>query len=106
MGWKPVENRDRNTHYRGPLLIHAGLKWHATPLEEIEQRFGVRIDRAALRFGGIIGSVDLVDVVRKHDSPWFQPGKFGWVFANARLLPFTPCRGEQWLFNVRLNSRS
>ena len=104
-GFKPVENRSQRTHYRGPLLIHAGLKWHDTPLEAIEEEFGIRIDRAALRFGGIIGRVDLVDCVTSHKSKWFK-GPYGWVFENPRFLDFIPCRGEQTLFNVRLNSQS
>lgn len=38
-----------------------------------------------LEFGKIIGTVNMVDCVRKHPSPFFQ-GKFGFVFENARLV--------------------
>jgi hypothetical protein len=96
-GFKPNENRRAATKHRGPLLIHAGRKWHANPLDEIERSFDVRIERDALRFGGVIGRVDLVDVVR---DPGNQLYPFKWVLENPRPLPFVPFRGQEWLFDV------
>ena len=98
-GHKPIENRTWNTNYRGPLAIHAPLKTHDHPLTEIAQRHHVAIDPTALEFGGIIGHVDLIDVVISSPSPWFT-GPFGFVFANPRPCPFIPTRGQQSLFNT------
>jgi hypothetical protein len=52
---------------------------------------------AALERGGIIGEAEITDCVDHHNSPWFT-GPFGYVLANARPLPFIPCRGMLGLF--------
>lgn len=96
-GIKPVENRDWATTYRGPLLIQAGQRPHDHAIDEIERRYRVSIDRAALKFGGIIGRVTLVDVVTSHPSPWFT-GPFGWVLEAPTPLPFRALRGTTGLF--------
>jgi len=98
-GIKPVENRSWPYHYRGPLYIHATLSMSRTPLEEIEQKHGIRIDRSALHRGGIVAVVDLVDVVSKHPSKFFE-GPLAWVFVNARHVPFVPMSGKQGIINV------
>jgi hypothetical protein len=99
IGAKPIENRTWRTNYRGPLLILAATKLHAIPINQIEYRFRVSIDHAALAFGGIIARVELVDVVTQSDSPWFN-GPFGFVFTNATLVPFVPMSGRQLIFDV------
>jgi hypothetical protein len=99
-GFKPIENRTWSTTYRGPLLIHAAVKMHDHTIAEIERRYQVPIDRDALRFGGIIGRVDLVDVVTKHSSRWFE-GPFGWVLRVPAPVPFRPIRGGQGLFEAQ-----
>lgn len=98
-GLKPIENRTWSTTYRGPLKIHAGVKMHAHSIDEIEQRYGVTIDRAALQMGGVIGEVQLVDVVTQHSSRWFT-GPFGFVLQNPRPLPFRKVRGGQGIFET------
>ena len=37
------------------MLFHAGRQLAATPLHEIEHRFGIAISESELRFGGVIG---------------------------------------------------
>jgi len=49
--------------------------------------------------GGIIGIVDLVDIVTENASPWFC-GLYGWVLSHPLALPFVPYRGRQTLFEV------
>lgn len=98
-GLKPVENRTRPLRYRGPLLIHAGRKRAATPLSEIERSFGVRIPEHGLRFGGIVGIVELVDCVTAHPSRWFE-GPFGLVLRDPRPLSFIPMAGRLSLFRA------
>lgn len=98
-GKKPIENRNRTTRYRGPLIIHASQQWHDVTVDEVERRYGVRIDRTALRRGGIVGRVDLVDVVTTHPSIWFR-GKYGLVLKGATRTNFIPLSGKRGIFDV------
>jgi hypothetical protein len=100
-GHKPVENRTWTVTHRGPLLIHASRKMHPTPVAEIERKYAISIPRDQLQFGGIIGRVELVDIVTRSDSKWFS-GPFGWILRDARPLAFHPCTGAQTLFDVHL----
>lgn len=102
-GGKDVENRNWSTAYRGPLFIHAGKKM--TSMEygdfaEVAHNAKIKTMPAPheLEFGGIIGIVDLVDVVHRSKSPWFF-GDFGLVLRNPRPLPFRPMTGQLGLFN-------
>jgi len=100
-GIKPVENRTWATTYRGPLFIHAALRLHDHPIDAIERKHRIKIDRDALKFGGIIGVVELIDVVTAHSSPWFE-GPFGWVLSRPRRLAFRRLRGNTGLFDAAL----
>lgn len=96
-GIKPIENRTWSTRHRGPLLIHAGAKWHAGWRERIA-RFGIEVpDDLPMR--GVVGIVDVTGVVKHSRSPWFD-GPHGWTLANPRELPFVPIRGAQGLFDI------
>lgn len=105
-GLKPVENRSWPTRYRGPVLIHAGTRpadrfegeeefWQ----EVLGQPFPEDMPAALFPMGGIVGVADIVDCVVAHPSPWFF-GPMGFVLANPRPLPFTPCRGALGFFRV------
>jgi len=99
-GFKDIENRPRRTHYRGPLLIHAGLSlayYTEENIAWIRKRFGVCVP-GELDTGGIVGVVDVMDCVERHRSKWFEPGGFGYVLANPRRLPFRACKGQLNLF--------
>jgi hypothetical protein len=52
---------------------------------------------AALDRGGIIGSVELVDIVTASDSPWFE-GPYGYVLRDPQPCEFIPCRGALGFF--------
>jgi ASCH domain len=96
-GIKTIENRTWSTRHRGPLLIHAGAKWH-TGWQERIARLGIAVpDDLPLR--GVAGIVELTGVVTKSDSPWFD-GPYGWTLTNPRRIPFAPLRGAQGLFNI------
>jgi hypothetical protein len=98
-GIKPVENRSWKTDYRGLLLIHAGLgydPWDA----ELEYHHGIK--RGLLTYGAVIGSVELVDIVTEHSSPFFV-GPYGWVLENPRPIDPVPLRGQLRIFNAKLN---
>jgi hypothetical protein len=83
-GRKRIENRTWRTAYRGPLLVHAGSQWHGEPIDAIEKRHRITIPRD-IPLGGIIGIVDLVDIVERSEDPYFV-GPYGWVLRNARSL--------------------
>ena len=88
-GRKPIKNRTWTTTYRGPVLIHAALKMDAAPLLEIAENHGVTVDMQELQRGGIIGRVELVDVIRHSSSEWF--GTVGFVLDKPQRLAFDPC---------------
>jgi hypothetical protein len=102
-GLKDIENRTWTTRYRGPLLIHASQRADSVMLCDVARDYGVTLPRQTaasfLRTGGIVGMVDLIDVVEQHHSNWFH-GPYGFVLANARALPFKPMSGKLMLFDV------
>lgn len=96
-GWKPIENRDWWTRFRGPFLVHAAKCMTRDEYEAcrifVAGFSSVRLPpMEALERGGIVGSAVLVDCVEAHDSDWFC-GRYGFVLEQARPLPFVPCRG-------------
>ncbi|HEY4387798.1 MAG TPA: hypothetical protein VGN34_25390 [Ktedonobacteraceae bacterium] len=112
-GLKDIENRDWNTNYRGPVLLHAGKKPDGDCFCEdkslspgFERRYGPTLAKAMPQTkadyttGAIIGMATLVDVVTESTSPWFR-GEYGFVMMDAK--PFVepiPYRGELKLFQV------
>ncbi len=96
-GKKPVENRTWSTSFRGPVLIHAGLRVDREALRDDPWAFaGAELDMPT---GGIVGVATIVDCVEWHASPWFT-GPFGFVLTDARSLPFVPCKGALGFFDV------
>jgi hypothetical protein len=93
---KPVENRSQRTHFRGEILVHAGLQWDRTP----SAKSSGYISTGILPMGGIVGIMDIVDCVTEMDSPWFT-GPFGWVIENARPPPLIPCKGALGFFHPK-----
>ena len=106
---KDIENRGWPTRYRGPVFLHAGQKMDTSAWGDLAlgrhpvtgQPFPRHLvpDLAQLQRGGVIGIADIVDCVERHDSPWFV-GKYGFVLANARPLPFMLLTGQLGFFNV------
>lgn len=88
---KDVENRTWPTRFRGPVMIHAGK----TPEDAAYCR------RIGAPLGGIVGVMEIVDCVTASSSEWFC-GPYGFVIANARPLPFIPCRGALGFFKPDL----
>jgi ASCH domain len=108
-GFKPVENRQWRTQYRGPLLIHAAKGMTRFEYEDCME-LAAAIARSTkteiplptfeeLERGCLVGRVDLVDCVTDHSSPWFS-GKFGFVLRNAKQLPFLPYKGQLGFFDI------
>ena len=78
-GIKDVENRPWRTHYRGPLAIHAGARVDRVGIELFPDVHGPR--------GVVLGTVELIDVVRDSDSPWAVGGAWHWVLSDPRPWP-------------------
>lgn len=105
-GHKDIENRDWETLYRGPVLIHAGKtlarRYHAELRDVMKHLRGIDIPAFEdLQRGGIVGVATIADCVRESDSPWFdQTGGFGFVMRDAKPLPFYRCNGMLKFFDV------
>lgn len=95
-GGKDVENRTWRTNYRGRLLIHA-----ASSRPDVAHDVRLRLIAAAYRmdYGGVLGSVAVVDCVTDYDSEWAMPGMWHWVLADPEPLPFDPCPGRLGLWD-------
>lgn len=108
-GFQDVENREWATTYRGPILIHAASSVSRLEYEcarEFAAHRGVTLMPAfeTLPRGGVIGQIDVVDCVTRSNSPWFF-GRYGWVLAEPKELPFTACRGALRFFRPRRSGR-
>lgn len=96
---KNIENRGWSTRFRGPVLIHATKQWTREQLDDcayVMEEFGVALPKEFER-GGIVGKLDIIDCVSASPSRWFC-GEYGFVCANARPLPFIPCRGDRMFY--------
>ena len=103
-GHKPVENRDWESLYRGPLLIHAAkggsLRDYCDAAEQVAELFDITVPEIdQIERGGVVGMARLTGCVRELDSQWFT-GPFGFLLADARPLPFTPMKGALGFFHV------
>lgn len=121
---KLFETRSWGTDYRGPLAIHAALKWNSElywlclsvpfwgRLREVSKFPSEFYYQQAIPFGKVVAIVDLVDVVpveQVRDSLSeeerafgdYSDGRFAWRLENIRALA-TPydMRGRQGLFNI------
>ena len=105
-GFKDIENRDWSTGRRGRFLVHAGKGMTRDEydgcLDTID--YTGRTDIAlpafdALERGGIVGSAVLLDCVSKSESKWFF-GRYGFVLAEGKPLPFVPLKGQLGFFKV------
>lgn len=105
-GGKDIENRSRPNRLRGRVCIHAAKTFRR---EEWEQASWFMHNLGALHpmaddiaFGGIIGTVEIVDCVMASRSPWFA-GPHGFLLRDPRPVEFIPVRGELGFFDWRKN---
>jgi hypothetical protein len=100
---KNIENRTwTNRHAIGVVAIHAGSG--TDPLNEWPR--GVRKPKnGELIHGAIIGIVEIVGVVERHDSKWFR-GPLGWLLRKPQPLAVPiHCRGHLGLWRLPRNVR-
>ncbi len=83
---KNVENRTWTTAYRGRLWIHAGVAKTRRDADAWAEANGVSLPGEPLPRGVILGSVELVDVVRDADSPWAMEDHYHWVVSRPTIL--------------------
>lgn len=115
--FKNIENRSRRCHYRGPVLLHAGLKvdehadvrltngFHPVTRDVLpgaSSIYRAHGEAGTIYRGGIVGIADIIGCVEHSEDPYFV-GPFGWVIENARPLRFQPCRGMLGLFDPKIN---
>ena len=113
MGLKLNETRSWKTAYRGPLLIHATLKFPREALDLAHSEFqkGLIPGPGVLPRGGLIGVVNIGDIqpvevvassladneLRYGD---YSAGRFAWMATDPHEIEFAPWKGSQGLFNV------
>jgi hypothetical protein len=97
---KDVENRARETKYRGPLLIHASKNfdenawWDRRPWNVKWADYN----------GHIIGKVELVACIQDSTSRWAEEGMWHWVLRDpAPLKNPIPARGSLGLWDYEAN---
>jgi hypothetical protein len=106
-GFKPVENRDRATSFRGDFFIHAGKTEEKESvrdvLELISGLTGIDATTHAADYrneavrGAVVGKGKIADCVADHGSVWFS-GTFGFIIENATPIAPVPCRGPFGFF--------
>lgn len=103
---KDIENRtwqavNHGLRQRGRIAIHAAKGMTREEYEDaMLMMLGLGIGcpmPAELLRGGIIGTVEVVDVVSEHASPWFC-GPRGLVLRDARACAFIPALGALGYF--------
>ena len=101
---KNVENRNWRTHYRGRFLVHAAKGMTRQEYDEAKAWAyacgAMEIPAYGdLKRGGVIGSVELVDVLDHIDSPWFM-GPKAFVLRDPQPMTFLPLKGRLGFFEV------
>jgi len=98
---KNVENRQKNSHYRGTVAIHSS----ATKSSAWFRGCSIKFDPDQLDYGKIIGFANLVDVITEEDvtratKKWFG-GEYGLVLSDIIPLekPVT-CKGKRGVWTL------
>jgi hypothetical protein len=104
-GYKDIENRSWRTNHRGALLIHASSTTTTlqADLRRVKNEYAVDVP-ANLKFGGVVGIVDVVDCVKTHPSKWKFHGSWGWLLKSPERLPFRKCKGAVGFFRLKSTS--
>jgi hypothetical protein len=107
---KDIENRDwrkpnPGLNFRGRVALHASKGMTQEEYREANAFIGIASNSHAhspmaneLHYGGIIGTVEIVDMVKESKSPWFF-GRIGLVLRDPQPCAFIPCNGALGFFN-------
>ena len=110
-GHKDVENRTPGAAkaYRGAIGKRIWIHASSAKANELERltRWRVLVERGVkdaplydLQYGGIIGSVLLLDIRERSDSQWWMPGNHALILRDPRPAPFQPYKGQVGLWKV------
>lgn len=114
-GYKDIENRDWNSHFRGRFYIHASkgmtvAEYDQCKLFVMRQQAQKRTalfafpPRETLERGAIVGRADMIGCVTESTSPWFF-GTHGFQLANAEpITPCIPCVGVLGFFQEEIDA--
>lgn len=105
-GYKDIENRSQRTTKRGYVAVHASGKRMTRDdwdwLRGLCEDNGVTApSEEDIRYGGVIGVVQITDCVTEHPSPWFE-GDYGYVLDNPTPCNFLSCKGRLGWFDVNI----
>ena len=98
-GGKDIENRSWNTKYRGRFYVHSSLGFAKNAPQEVWDIFDKHFPDGSEAYGGIIGTVELVDCVNSSDSKWWQ-GPKGFVLKNPEPCAFKRAKGRLGFYEV------
>lgn len=106
-GFQPMLSVAEEIDYRGEILIHTGKtdagepSWFA--LRQKMQAAGEDPndvpDLHELAKGGIVGRVEIIEIMRGSTSPWFE-GPIALILARATPLKLIPYPGQLGLFEI------
>lgn len=101
-GYKDVENRMWATQMKGRIYVHAGKSFDESGYNRVKFNFPqIKMPTPEeFEYGGIVGTVEIVECVTNHKSPWFE-GTFGYVLKNPQKLKFIPCIGKLKFFEPK-----
>ncbi len=112
-GIKDVENRSRQTNYRGKILIHSSksidpnhkhipamlspLRWNKIPLINSAIIIAEMYDNSC-----IIGEVEIVDCIKNSTSIWADSGQWHWILKNPIMYdkPIENIKGQLGIWNL------
>lgn len=96
---KDIENRTWKTNFRGRILIQASKRIDYDAINYLKSINYNPPIFSLLNTMGIVGSVEIIDCVKSHESKWFS-GPFGYVLKNPITIPFKKCKGQLSFFEI------
>lgn len=107
--FKSLEIRSRKTHYRGEILICAGLSFDYSGWAQVScKRPNYLMRQDEYIRGKAIGTVEIVDCwemeLTDQDKALvrWQPDLYCWELKNPKAIQPFPVTGKQGFFNVKI----
>ena len=116
-GYLLVDDRTWGTQYRGTILIHASKGLYEAYYDYLKQNTDIPLPpKEQLEYGGVVGVASLVLCCRPGALPQgisreqrshfggVHQDYFGFLFTQARPLPFMPCAGKLGIFELDMDA--
>jgi hypothetical protein len=116
-GYLLLDDRTWETHYRGPIFIHASKGLYETYYDYLKTNSNIPLpSKDKLEYGGIVGKANLVLCcksanlpvnIKSHQKAHFaglNKDYFGFLFERAKPLPLIPCRGKLGIFEIDIDA--